>query len=189
MIAPLVAAVAQAQDPQALLAAVQALAASRDPEAIPHLIKAFGYNQPAVSEAALAGVVAFGALAVEPLLTQIDGYDYGARAYSVRALAKIGDPRAVNFLLDAVVADFAPSVRRAALRGLGKVASPVPPQLHSQLQEVFRRCAQDSDWGIRYALVCTLADLGCQNFGEVAAMLVQDRDPLVQAKAKLALAG
>lgn len=189
MIAPLVQAVEQAGDPEALLKAVQALAASGDPEAIPHLIRAFGYNQTAVSEAALSGVVAFGPRAVEPLLTQIDGYDYGARAYSVRALAKIGDPRAVNFLLDAVVADFAPSVRRAALRGLGRVAAQTGTEVRAKLQEVFRRCAQDSDWGIRYALICALEELGAQEFEEVVDLLLRDPDPLVQVKARLALAG
>ena len=183
MLDPLIRAIAQASDPQALLAAVAALAATGDPEAIPHLVKAFGYNQAAVSEVALAAVITFGSLAVEPLLDSIDGYDYGARAYSVRALAAIGDPRALGFLLDAVTADFAPSVRRAAVRGLGRVGKQASGQAQAKLQEVLARCAQDPDWGIRYALICALGDLG--GYPDLVQQLLADGDALVRAKAQL----
>ncbi|GAB4214704.1 MAG: HEAT repeat domain-containing protein [Synechococcales cyanobacterium] len=185
----LVTQIQQAADPEALLKAVQQLAQQRDPEAIPHLVKAFGYNQAAVSEVALAAVIAFGSAAVEPLLSSIDGYDYAARAYSVRALAKIGDPRALDFLLDAITADFAPSVRRAAVRGLGTVGREAVGPAQAHLQTVLQRCAQDGDWGIRYALVCTLAELGSQSFPELCEQLCRDADALVQVKAKIALAG
>ena len=51
----------------------------------------------------------------------LDGYNYGARAWAVRALAGIGDVRGLEVLEDALAQDIGPSVRRAAARGLGQL--------------------------------------------------------------------
>ncbi len=182
----------QATDPGQMLAAVEALGSCGDQGAIPHLIKAFGFNRPGVADRALAAVVAFGERAVDPLLSSIDGFDYGARAYSVRALARIGDPRAFGFLMEAIQSDFAPSVKRAAVRGLGTVASAGTCHQQAQALEVLTQSLQDPDWGLRYAALCGLAALRPQadsgHQAQICACLeqvsLQDPDPLVRIKAQ-----
>jgi len=67
--------------------------------------------------AAVEGLIHMGSSAVQ-LMEQLDEYNYGARAYSIRALAAIADPCALDVLVTAAT-DFAPSVRRAAAKGLG----------------------------------------------------------------------
>jgi len=48
-------------------------------------------------------------------------YNYGARAYSIRALAAIADPCALDVLVTAAATDFAPSVP-PLLPGIGNLA-------------------------------------------------------------------
>ncbi|PLZ47157.1 HEAT repeat domain-containing protein, partial [Fischerella thermalis] len=108
----LIRAVVEADSPARMIAAVQKLAAAQDEAAIPTLIAVFGYNNPAAAIAAVTGLTQLGEVAVPQLLEQIDDYNYGARAYSIRALAAIADPRALDVLLASAASDFAPSVRR-----------------------------------------------------------------------------
>ncbi|MEN9221408.1 MAG: HEAT repeat domain-containing protein [Thermostichus sp. BF3_bins_97] len=144
-VAQLAAELEQATSPEELLRVVRALGALGQVEGIPSLIRAFGFNRPAVGEAALEEVLRFGDVAVQPLLEQIDGFDYGARAYSVRALARIGHGNAYPFLVEAIVADFAPSVRRAAVRGLGRVAARRPLSDQERALELLRQCLTDAE--------------------------------------------
>ncbi len=185
----------QAVDTQQQIAAVQVLGNTQDPAALPHLIRAFGFNRPAVADAALAEILRFGAAAVLPLLENIDDYNYGARAYSVRALATLGDPRALLYLLQVIRTDFAPSVKRAATRGLGRVAlaalSPLDPDLLMTLQT----CLQDGDWAVRYGAVCALADLQAHPEETVRAQVAEliqrataDTDPLIRVKVEVSCA-
>lgn len=186
-VAALVERLDRATDPGQMLKAVQALAETGATAAIPHLIRAFGFNRPGVADQALEGLVRLGAAAVDPLLSSVDGYDYGARAYSVRALARIGDPRAFGFLVDAT-RDFAPSVKRAAVRGLGRVAG--DPDQRLQALGVLSESLQDPDWGIRYAALCALADLQAAEVS-VESLLQQamtgDPDALIRVKARAVL--
>jgi len=160
-------AVEQAQSPEALMAAVQALAKSESPAAIPALIAVFGYNNPAASAIALGAVILWGDRAVEPLSNQMDEYNYGARAYSMRALATIASGQSLEILISAATTDFAPSVRRAAAKGLGNLrwqdlSEPAEEILETQ-QRVFTALASlcgDGDWSIRYAGVVGLQYLG-----------------------------
>ena len=103
----------------ALVDAVRDLAAAKLPEAIPYLMDALKFNNPGAAVAAVEGLVALGTVAVEPIMAQIDGYNYGARAWATRALSEIGDPRALDLMLAVADGDFAPSVRRSAVKGLG----------------------------------------------------------------------
>ena len=160
----LIQAVEQANSDERLLESVQALAASHSEAAIPMLIAVLGYNNPGAAVTAVEGLIALGASAVMPLLEQLDEYNYGARAYSIRALAALADPRALNTLVSAATIDFAPSVRRAAAKGLGNLHwHQLPPEEIAQAQtkvlntliEVF----QDSDWAIRYAAIVGLQAL------------------------------
>lgn len=195
--ADLIRAVEQADTPPRLLAAVKTLAKAQTEAGISTLIAVLGYNNPIAANIALDGLIEMGAAAVQPLIDQIDEYNYGARAYSMRALAAIAHPGALEVLLAAAADDFAPSVRRAAAKGLGG--------LHwQQLDEIDRAAAQakalqtlsaiaqDADWSIRYAAVVGLQGLAAvPNLQTAIATQLQqlaqaDADAAVRARANLA---
>ena len=160
----LIRAVEEADSSDRLLDAVQELAASGIEEGVPTLIAALGYNNPGAAVAAVDGLIAIGEAAVQPLLQLIDGYNYGARAWAIRALAGIGDVRALDTLLEAAKTDFSLSVRRAAARGLGTLRwQQVPPEklesLHTQVLEALLLISQDPEWVVRYAAVTSLETL------------------------------
>ncbi|BAU14969.1 phycocyanobilin lyase beta subunit CpcF [Leptolyngbya sp. NIES-3755] len=195
----LIHAVEVADSPAKLVGAVHALANVRSTEAIPTLIRALGFNNPGAALAAVSGLVALGEVAVPELLAQIDGYNYGARAYSLRALAAIADPRALEALIKAAEADFAPSVRRAAIKGLGQIRwqqlEPTAREsAQSQALNTLLFVAQDVDWANRYAAI-----VGLQNWltsadsvdrtraiAQLDQMLQADSDGAVRARAALA---
>ncbi|MFM5982380.1 MAG: HEAT repeat domain-containing protein [Sphaerospermopsis kisseleviana] len=193
----LINAVNQAETSAQMVTAVKNLAAAKDPEAISTLIAVFGYNNPAAAVVAVAGLTELGEIAVPQLLEQIDDYNYGARAYSIRTLAAIADPRALDVLITAAATDFAPSVRRAAAKGLGNLN-------WSQLGIAERQTAinraletllliyQDTDWSIRYAAI-----VGLQSLAKIAEvreiiltrfqeMLAHDSEKAVCARIQLA---
>ncbi len=201
----LVQAIEQANSPADLVTAVQALAAvtkSAGSEAgISTLIAVLGYNNPAAAAAAVQGLVQLGDRAVPALLAQIDDYDYGARASSIRALAAIADPRALDVLLAAATDDFAPSVRRAAAKGLGnlrwsRLALEQIQPAQTQALEALCLIARDPDWAIRYAAIVGLQGLVSSEFISeplAARILAQlqhlaqaDPDLTVQARAQAA---
>ncbi|MDB9495469.1 HEAT repeat domain-containing protein [Spirulina major CS-329] len=163
-IQPLLTAIDNASSADALVGAVRALGASHDPAVIPKLIEVLGFNNPGAAVAAVDGLVRFGTIAVPTLLDNLDGYDYGARAWANRALSQIGDPRALDTLLDAAQADFALSVRRAAAKGLGFLnwsALPVEAQ-HPAQQKVFTALTTvltDEEWVVRYGAIAGLQEL------------------------------
>ncbi|MEH2436870.1 MAG: HEAT repeat domain-containing protein [Nostoc sp.] len=160
----LIRAVEEADSSDRLLDAVQELAASGIEEGVPTLIAALGYNNPGAAVAAVDGLIAIGEAAVQPLLQLIDGYNYGARAWAIRALAGIGDVRALDTLLEAAKTDFSLSVRRAAARGLGTLRwQQVPPEklesIQTQVLEALLLISQDPEWVVRYAAVTSLETL------------------------------
>ncbi|HEY9620868.1 MAG TPA: HEAT repeat domain-containing protein [Crinalium sp.] len=160
----LIDAIEQADSPERLIAAVQALAAARLEDGIPTLIKALGYNNPGAAMVAVRGLVQMGEVAVLPLLNLMDDYNYGARAYAIRALAAIADPRALDVLLVTAETDFAPSVRRAATKGLGLLrwfqlpSDQVAIAQDKVLKSLFT-IAQDEDWSLRYSAIVGLQAL------------------------------
>ncbi|MEZ2225580.1 HEAT repeat domain-containing protein [Microcoleus sp.] len=154
----LIQAVEQADSAEGLLNSVKALAVAGSKEAIPTLITVLGYNNPGAAVAAVDGLIQVGEPAVLPLLEQLDGYNYGARAWAVRALAGIGDPRGLNILLDAAANDFALSVRRAAARGLGTICWELMPaaqipEAQKNASQTLLQASQDPEWVVRYAAV------------------------------------
>jgi phycocyanobilin lyase beta subunit len=160
----LIQAVEQAKSDDSLVEAVQALAASQSEDGISTLIATLGYNNPKAAIAAIEGLVKLGKASVPPLLEQLDDYNYGARAYSIRALAAIADPRALEVLVSAAATDFAPSVRRAAAKGLGNLHwhQLEPEQIESALSialETLLQISHDADWAIRYAAIVGLQAL------------------------------
>ncbi|MBD2515796.1 HEAT repeat domain-containing protein [Nostoc sp. FACHB-973] len=160
----LIRAVEEADSSERLLDAVQELAAARIEESVPTLVAALGYNNPGAAVAAVDGLIAIGEPAVAPLLELIDDYNYGARAWAVRALAGIGDLRALDTLLEAAKTDFSLSVRRAAARGLGTLRwHQVPPEkvesVQTQVIEALLLISEDPEWVVRYAVVTSLETL------------------------------
>ncbi len=158
MVIELINAVEKADSANSLLEAVKALAAANSDTAIPTLIAVLGYNNPGAAVAAVDGLIKIGEAAVLPLLEQLDGYNYGARAWAIRALAGIGDPRGLNILLDAALNDFSLSVRRAATRGLGTIhweKLPSEKIVDAQLIacQTLLQASQDPEWVVRYAAV------------------------------------
>ena len=157
-------AVEQANSDLSLVECVRELAAIHSEEAIPTLIAVLGYNNPGAAMAAVEGLIELGEAAVIPLVEQLDDYNYGARAYSIRALAAIADPRALDTLVTAAATDFAPSVRRAAAKGLGNLHwhQLTPEQVQdaqAKALQTLLQVSQDSDWAIRYAAVVGLQAL------------------------------
>ncbi|MEB3342930.1 HEAT repeat domain-containing protein [Okeania sp.] len=160
----LIQAVEEADSSQGLIDAVNDLAAAHLKEAIPILIKVLGYNNPGAAVAAVDGLVEIGEPAVFPLLETLDGYNYGARAWAIRALAGIGDPRGLEILLDSAVNDFSFSVRRGAARGLGFIhwENLSEAEVSDGQQRVFQtllQASEDTEWVVRYASVVGLQGL------------------------------
>jgi phycocyanobilin lyase beta subunit len=172
-ITALVTAVDTADSAPALVQAVRSLAMAQQPEAIPTLITVLGFNNPGAAVAAVDGLVQLGAAAVPALLEQLDGYNYGARAWAIRALALIGDPRALAVLVETARGDFALSVRRAAAKGLGTLRwSELPSEqvfaAQEDAQSALLMALVDPEWVVRYGGVVGLSGL-------LAARPLQDR--------------
>ncbi|MEY2645642.1 MAG: hypothetical protein RLZZ611_2291 [Cyanobacteriota bacterium] len=164
VVVALVEAVQRADSALQLLQATQALAAAAHPDAAACLVEVLGFNNPGAAVAAVDGLIAIGAPAVATILANIDGTNYGARAWAVRALAGIGDVRGLEVLEDALGQDIGPSVRRAAARGLGQLRLEALDA--TQRLSIAARCLQalvegcrDGEWVVRYAVVVGLESL------------------------------
>ncbi len=156
--------VKKADSADELLEAVESLSDSCHKEAIPTLIEALGYNNPGAAVAAVEGLINLGDVSVPYLLQQIDGYNYGARAWATRALAGIGHPSALEHLQEAALTDFSMSVRRSAARGLGyigwsKLSVSEVPNAQKQAVETLIKVLDDPEWVVRYAAVVGLQNL------------------------------
>ena len=161
----LIKAVEEADSSKKLLEAVQDLANARLQGAIPTLIEALSYNNPGAAVAAVDGLTFIGDPAVPALLELLDMHNYTARSWAIRALAGIGDPRGLVTLLGVSTADFAFSVRRAAVKGLGLMKWHwFPDDLREIAQEEALEALlfvvqQDDEWVVRYAAVVGLESL------------------------------
>ena len=162
----LIIAVEKADSANELLTAVENLAAAKSEAAIPTLTDVLRYNNPGASVAAVDGLIAIGKAAVPYLLANLDGYNYGARAWATRALAGIGDVRGLDLLLDAAVSDFSFSVRRGAARGLGNIIwsdleeSRVSEAQNAVFTALEKLSQGDPEWVVRYAAIVGLEGLG-----------------------------
>lgn len=199
----LIQSVEQADSSHKLVDAVQSLAAARLEEGIPTLIAALSYNNPGAAVAAVDGLVQLGEVAVPKLLALLDDYNYSGRAWAIRALAGIGDPRALETLREAAETDFAMSVRRSAAKGLGNLrwsALPAQDVSAAQAKALKTLCltCQDPEWVVRYAGVVGLQGLAtsaaetqtdiCQTVSEhFEQMLKTESDLAVRARVQLAL--
>lgn len=157
-------AINEADSAARVVEAVEKLTEARLEAAIPTLINILGRNNPGAAVAAVDGLIQMGKPAVKPLLELLDGYNYGARAWALRALSGIGDPQALDTLLDAAENDFALSVRRAAARGLGTLNWDDLPSLEiapaqRKAVAVLFSVSQDPEWVVRYAAISGLQEL------------------------------
>jgi phycocyanobilin lyase subunit beta len=202
-VADLVHAVQRADSALGLLQATQALAAAAHPDGAACLVEVLGFNNPGAAVAAVDGLIAIGTPAVDTILTNIDGYNYGARAWAVRALAGIGDVRGLEVLEDALGKDIGPSVRRAAACGLGQLR--LATLAAEQRQVVAERClgalvegCRDGEWVVRYAVAVGLEALAPALAAEAARARLrqalqglgdnpEEEAPVVQLRARLAL--
>ncbi len=170
----LIQAVEEADSSKLLYKAVQDLANARLEGGIPILIEALSYNNPGAAVAAVDGLIAMGGAAVPPLLQLLDMHNYTARSWAIRALAGIGDPRGLVTLLGVATADFAFSVRRAAVKGLGMMKwAYFPDDVCDMAQEealdaLLFVAQQDEEWVVRYAAVVGL---------EALAITIADKYP------------
>jgi phycocyanobilin lyase subunit beta len=187
----------RADSSNSLIDAVRDLAAAESEAAIPKLIEALAYNNPGVAVAAVDGLIAIGQPAATPLLELLDGYNYSARAWAIRAMAGIGDPRALELLWHAACEDFALSVRRAAARGLGTIRwedLPTEAIIPAQQRtiEVLIVASADIEWVVKYAAITGLEALAIRTISthvELTAKILHhfdDRTPQEDSNAVLA---
>ncbi len=161
----LIQAVEEADSSKLLLEAVQNLADAQLEGAIPILIEALSYNNPGAAVASVDGLIKLGYPAVPALLELLDMHNYTARSWALRALSGIGDPRGLVTLIGVATADFAMSVRRAAVKGLGMMKwAWFPDELRDIAQEealdaLLFVAQQDEEWVVRYAAVVGLQSL------------------------------
>jgi len=150
-----------AQTADDLTDAVERLSACPHPMAIPCLIQVLGFNNPGAAVAAVDGLVAIGSAAVPAILANLDEVNYGARAWSVRALAGIGDLRGLPLLERALAQDIGPSVRRAAARGMGGLhphgfTTQQRQDLAERILPQLKAACGDEEWIVRYAVAVGL---------------------------------
>ncbi|MGB3300557.1 MAG: HEAT repeat domain-containing protein [Phormidesmis sp.] len=199
-------AVEDADSAPAMIDAVEALAELKAAGAIDVLIRVLGYNNPGAAVAAVDGLIQIGTPAASALLSQIDGYNYGARAWALRVLAGIGDPRGLGLILATAAEDFSLSVRRAAARGLGAIQwekLSVDERQQGQIRArdtLLKIAVEDPEWVVRYAAVvglqgvaiAALADGWVDLVGPIVAGLgdraAQDDAIAVQSRAQWAVA-
>jgi len=176
----LIQAVEKASSSEELVKAVWALSRSQSEAAIPMLIKVLGFNNPGAAIAAVEGLVQLGDVAVPKLISDLDGYDYGARAWAIRALSRIKHPQALEILLDAATSDFSLSVRRGAAKGLGELRwDQLSPEARERAQqkvlEALKTVAKDEEWIVRYAAIVGLESLARNAFAEEIRQYLQQR--------------
>jgi phycocyanobilin lyase subunit beta len=160
----LIEAVNQADSADLLLKTVEDLAVVSDRAAIPTLVEVLGFNNPGAAVAAVDGLIKIGEPVVSYLLENLDDYNYGARAWATRVFAGIGDPAALDLLLEAAIVDFSQSVRRAATKGLGSIIwSKLPSEevgiAQQKVLETLLLATEDGEWVVRYSAVVGLEAL------------------------------
>lgn len=164
-------AVESADSAQSMIDSVEALSELKDEGAIDSLIRVLGYNNPGAAVAAVDGLIQIGTPAASAVLEQIDGYNYGARAWALRVLAGIGDPRGLDLILETAAEDFSLSVRRAAARGLGaiqweKLTAAERRNGQVKVTETLLKVVRDDpEWVVRYGGV-----VGLQGVADAAAV-------------------
>jgi phycocyanobilin lyase beta subunit len=154
-----------------LIQATRSLSTLKDLKAAPKLIEVLSFNNPAVGAVAMGGLIALGPDVVPILLRNLNAHDYGARAWAIRALAELKDPRGTDVLIQALQQDIAPSVRRAAAKGLAAIsgASIHSPDRAERCLQALIDAGEDGEWVVRYAVAYGLEFclLHCRLLGSI----------------------
>ena len=174
---------------------IDTLSSRKTFEAIAPLIQKLQHHHPAISSAAVEGLVQFGKESVEPLIKAfLSCKDHGVQAYIVQALARIGDVRSLDLLIEVVGVEVANhcqgNVRRMAARGLGKIGST------SDDSSIINRCIEKlswallnvEDWALRYAAVVSLQEIATSDTKAIAEQaLNKESDRVVKLRCQTAL--
>jgi HEAT repeat protein len=154
-----------------------------------HLIAQFEHPLRDERHRALEQVVALGEAAVDPLLSALTAsQEPKLRAGAMRALARIGSPRAIPALLQ-YVEDHAnePGDNRAfAMQGVAGGASPSYPELGALFASLQGKL-RDRDSFVRAWTCEALGKLGDPRARPLLEQAARDKDSLVAEKATLAL--
>lgn len=191
----LINAVNKADSADLLLETVEDLAEAQDRAAIPTLVEVLGFNNPGAAVAAVDGLIQIGEPVVPYLLNNLDDYNYGARAWATRVFAGIGEPDALDLLLEAAVSDFSQSVRRAAAKGLGSIkwsklssAEIIPAQ--QKVLNTLLLATEDGEWVVRYAAVVgleALANTLAESQPELLSAIVTKFQELINSEPEVAI--
>jgi len=115
-----------------------------------------------------------------PALTRgLDDPDDDVRAKSATALGRLGDPRALGYLLDHLLSDPAPFVRSRIAAALGQFDDPV-------VTDRLIRALGDPAWWVRMRSVEALEHIGLHAEGPLLLAL-EDPDPEIKSRAAIAL--
>lgn len=119
------------------------------------------------------------ARAFPSLVRALHDLDDEVRAKSASALGRIGDGRAVGYLLDHLLSDPAPFVRARIAQALGQFDEP-------EVVERLVRALGDPAWWVRMRSVEALEQVGAQAEGPLLLAL-EDPDPEIRIRAAVAL--
>ena len=119
------------------------------------------------------------ARAFPSLVRALTDLDDEVRAKSASALGRIGDGRAVGYLLDHLLSDPAPFVRARIAQALGQFDQP-------EVVERLVRALGDPAWWVRMRSVEALEQVGAQAEGPLLLAL-DDADPEIRIRAAVAL--
>lgn len=186
-----------------IVALVQTLATNKIKIAIAPLIQLLHHHNPAVSAAAVAGLVQLAPDSVEPLIIAFHSCkDHSVQAYIVQALAQIGDARGLDILIEVVGTEVANhcqgNVRRVAARGLGKIGkinyseirqkAISPLGLHKVIKKLTWALLKPQDWALRYAAVVSLEEIATEaTISILQEALSQEIDQVVNLRIQTAL--
>jgi HEAT repeat protein len=137
-------------DEWAFRAALAAMPHGGGPELASSIAVLLGHERPEVRGRAQAVLRWIGHASVEPLITALQ--QPHLRGLAIPPLGELGDPRAVQPLLD-MLSDPAPATRRAAVRALGELR-------HPSCVEGLMLAAHDEDHGVRTEAIEALDKLG-----------------------------
>ncbi len=159
------------------------------------LIENLSHHHPTVPAAAVEALTKLAPESVEPLIAAFHASkDHGLQAYIVQTLAKIGDGRALDLLLEvigvAVANHCQGNVRRVAARGLAPIAtnSNNPEVIQRILEKLTWALEKTEDWALRYAAAVSLQEIA--TIDAIAALqkaAIEERDSVVQVRIKTAL--
>ncbi len=192
--APLLERYRRATTPQDAIAIIDECSQDRTPEAIAPLLEALNHHHPNVPPVAIRALVELAPQSVDPLIRAYRAStDQSIQARIIQALARIGDPRAVDVLIEVVGVSIANhcqgNVRRVAARGLGQIgcnaAGDITRRAIAKLTWALR---SPEDWALRYAAAVSLGEIGTP---EAIAALQQaadrETDAIVQLRIQTAV--